>query len=230
MVSQAEAAGVPVLLADPVCNLKDCPPFKVEIDTRLPESDRELVQNLLDALSAQPAPGRPPIDMLNTVLQLDRRHAGAWFLLGQAHLAALDYPSAREALVQAKDQDICPLRIIEPLREAIVDVGRTSGAAVVRVREEFERRSPHGILGDELLLDHVHPTISGHQIIAELILDSMVRGEWVTLSSGWKERQQQLYREHFAMLDTPYFARGQEHLEGLRKWTQGRVTQLRGEK
>jgi hypothetical protein len=227
MVEQSLAAGVPVMLVDPVSNLKDCPPFKVEVDPKLTESQRERVRQLLELAVAENVATEESIDHLQETLHLDPRHAGAWYLVGQAYLAAGDDVQAKLAFVRAKDEDVCPLRAIERFREIIDEAGRTTHSPVVRARDLFEKHSPHGIPGDELLLDHVHPTISGQQMIAELLLDSMVQRGLVRLPNGWKEQQQKLYSEHFAKLDTPYFARGQEHLEGLRKWAQGRVTKLR---
>ena len=37
---------------------------------------------------------------------------------------------------------------------------------MVNTEEEFNRKSPFGIPGRELLLEHVHPTIEGHRVIA----------------------------------------------------------------
>jgi hypothetical protein len=228
MVGQAQASGVPVLLVDPVCNLKDCPPFKTELDHGLSELERQRVQSELATLSQQTLTPEQSMETLQAVLQLTPRHAGAWFLLGQAHLAAGDTQVASNAFVRAKEEDICPLRIIEPIRDAIAEVGAATASPVIPVRRHFEEHSPQGIPGDELLLDHVHPSITGHQMVAELLLESMARQNWLTFASGWKERQKQRYQEHLATLDTPYYARGQEHLDGLRKWTQGRVMKLRG--
>ncbi len=40
---------------------------------------------------------------------------------------------------------------------------------------------------------------------------------------GWEVRRSGLYREHLETLDAPYYARGQERLEGQQEWTQGRA-------
>ena len=39
------------------------------------------------------------------------------------------------------------------------------------LRKEFNRKSPFGIPGRELLLEHVHPTIEGHRVIANCFLE-----------------------------------------------------------
>ena len=42
---------------------------------------------------------------------------------------------------------------------------------LVNTEEEFNRKSPFGIPGRELLLEHVHPTIEGHRVIANCFLE-----------------------------------------------------------
>lgn len=227
MVHDAEIAGVPVLLADPVCNLKDCAPFKVEAGPGISSHDESRFEQLLESAHAQGVTTDQAVEQLREAVALDPRHAGAWFVLGQALLQAGQVSEARNAFVRAKDEDVCPLRIIEPLREVLVEISRQSGRPLIPVREHFQDKSPHRIPGDELLLDHVHPSITGHQMIAELILDAMTDLRLVQPIADWRSRQQPLYRAHLATLDTPYYARGKEHLEGLRKWAQGRVSKLR---
>jgi hypothetical protein len=39
----------------------------------------------------------------------------------------------------------------------------------------ISERSPEGITGEELFLDHVHPTIEGHKILALEILDEVIK-------------------------------------------------------
>jgi hypothetical protein len=226
MLQDARSANVPVLLVDPVSNIKDCPPFKVEVDAKLSSSDRErLIELQSEAEQAVDLADR--IQSFEKAREIDPGHAGVQYLLGHAYLEADREADARQALFKAKDDDVCPLRLTEPLRDVIYSVGQVANAPIVPVLKEFERRSPHGIPGDEMLLDHVHPTISGHQVIADLLLVAMEEQGWLKPGEGWKVRQRQTYQSHLATLDAPYYARGKEHLAGLRRWTQGRVNKLR---
>lgn len=226
MVQEARGVGVPVLIVDPVCNLKDCAPFKVESDKSLNAQKKLRFQVLLER-AEQSNSTEEKLEALDEALAIDPRHAGAWFLLGQAYLVANRDGEAWDAFVRAKDEDLCPLRMIEPMREIIYACAQSKGVPVIGAMGLFQDKSPHGIPGDELMLDHVHPTITGHQMIADLIFDELARQGVVTPGENWKELQQEQYRDHLATLDTPYYARGQEHLDGLRKWAQGRVKKLR---
>jgi hypothetical protein len=227
LLAQAQTAEVPVLLVDPVSNIKDCPPFKIEFDPHMSEANRQRLSELLAQCEDSKLEQSRRTELLQEALALDDRHAGVLYQLGQAYLAAGLNEDARQALLRAKDEDVCPLRMTEPLREVLYALGRDANTPIVPVMTSFSERSPHGIPGDEWLLDHVHPTITGHQLIADLLLDSMSLQGWVKPVANWESTRQQLYRQHLATLDAPYYARGQEHLEGLRRWAKGRVTKLR---
>ena len=138
-------------------------------------------------------------------------------------LTARRISEAKNAFVRAKDEDVCPLRILESMHQAIVRVAAASGTPLIDVRRLFESLSPDGIPGKELMLDHVHPSIRGHQLVADALLQEMVRLAMIRPQVGWEVRRNDLYREHLEALDASYFARGRARLEGQQKWTQGRA-------
>ena len=64
-------------------------------------------------------------------------------------------------------------------------------------------------------------------MIAEMLVGELERGKHIEPRDDWKSTRGDLYRRHLGSLDAAYFARGKEKLEGLRRWTQGRVNKLR---
>ncbi len=91
--------------------------------------------------------------------------------------AAGDYAQARSGYWDAIDQEprepdptmgqMAFLRARRPQNEAVRRVARSTGALLVDAVAEFDRRSPHGITGSELIIDGQHPTMEGHRILAE---------------------------------------------------------------
>lgn len=221
MVEACQRAGVPVFLVDPVANVKDCPPFKTELAPGLSTAHRSEFEGLLAAAAKLPERAEDRQALLESALRIDARHAGALFLLGRSQLAQGNQ-EAWDTLVRAKDEDVCPLRLTEPLRQALRGVAEELGVPLVPGWREFCERSPAGIPGDEMLLDHVHPTISGQQILADLIFHEFQRRLPLAVVVDFESRRETFYREHLASLDAPYFARGQEHLQGLRRWAAGK--------
>jgi tetratricopeptide (TPR) repeat protein len=53
------------------------------------------------------------------------------------------------------------------------------------VDEETLQRTGQPIPGEELFLDHVHPTIEGHRILALALLDGMARQGWADPAGNW---------------------------------------------
>ena len=111
---------------------------------------------------------------------------------------------------------------------ALSEVAATQNVPVVDVRRLIEKQTPDGIPGAEWLMDHVHPTITGHQAIAQALLEQLVQMDVVQPRAAWDGYRQEAYRNHVANLDTPYFVRGKERLEGQRLWTTGRARKLYG--
>lgn len=88
-----------------------------------------------------------------------------------------EHDAAANEFRTAIDEDVCPLRAITEITQAIRDVGRQSSLGVVDfedlLRREGIRRNGHPCLGDEFFLDHVHPNVEVHGWLATWILDHL---------------------------------------------------------
>ena len=112
------------------------------------------------------------------------------------------------------------------MNDIIFAVAKQSRATLVDVREMFEREEKDGIPGDQTLIDHVHPRIEGHQLIARALLEAMVNLQMVSPQPAWEAKQKELYVERFQTLEPSYFPQSVARLEGLRRWAQGRVARV----
>jgi tetratricopeptide (TPR) repeat protein len=230
MVSLGREADVPVWLADPVCNLRDCPPFKSQHRDGLgPEQLRQWEALRRKASEFYKTDMRMATECLQQALRLDDQFAGLHYDLAKCYETLGLTAKAREAYLRAKELDVCPLRILEGMNQAIHDISRRTGATLIPVRADFCQRDRYGIPGAYLLVDHVHPSVPGHQLIAALILDQMMAQGLVHPSAGWEERRDALYRAHTESLDDWYYLEGERRLQALRAWAAGRATLARPE-
>ena len=230
IVAATLAAGVELVLIDPVSNLRHCPPFKVEPDPTLSTRDRDRLQELLvKAKSLSVAQAHDRLTILDEALSLDPGHAGALFSRAASLDALGRFDAARDAYIVAKDADVCPLRMLEPMHQILARTADRAGVPLVDARGAFRAAAAHGIIGDDLLIDHVHPTIAGHQRIAALVFDELERLGWVRRSGGYDDRRQHAYAGHLASLNPAYHQQGQARLMRLRRWTQGRAERIRGD-
>ena len=230
MLQSARRAGVPVLLVNPVSNLRDCPPFKSQHRAGLTKLQADQFDRWLAAgrrlLESDP---RRALPLIQQAVELDDQYAEAWFLLGQCRDRLRADSQALEAYRRAQELDICPLRMLDSMRDALWRIAAEFRTPVVDVQAEFERRCPEGIVGEYLMLDHVHPSIRGHQIIANLLTDAMIQIGRVVPQDGWKRIRDQHYRRYLMSLENLYFVEGEKRLETLRHWTAGRATREKGD-
>ena len=134
---------------------------------------------------------------------------------------------AKLAYLRAKDEDICPLRMTEKMHEAVLRVARQSNTPLIDVRAGFEKIAEHGIPGDDELIDHVHPRIPGHKMIAQQLFEFMCEQKWVRPRPNWEATRASLYKQNFVELPDSYFPESQARLEGLQGWAAGRAQKMR---
>ncbi|MEZ6138756.1 MAG: GDSL-type esterase/lipase family protein [Pirellulaceae bacterium] len=226
MVAACDSANVPLLMVNPVSNLLDCPPMKFELASSLDSEDRAEFERLWQraTIAAQPAEA---IESLRKALAIDPFHAGANYLLGRLLVQAGD-DQAKRFLIEAKDQDVCPLRATSHIQARVLQVAQDLDVALVDADRLFSELSENGIVGDRWLVDHIHPSVEGHQRLGEAIAAELIQRQVVKVGNvNWQTDRQQLYDQHLNSLNEAYYHRGQQRLEGLRLWTQGRAKKVR---
>jgi hypothetical protein len=224
MVNRARQAGVPLLLVNPVSNLRDCPPFKAEHRDGLAPEELKRWNGLRETASGQFENNMlRAVGLLEQARAIDDQHAGIHYELGKCYeaLGALD--RARQSYLLAKELDICPLRILEPMNKALLQVAGRTGTPVVDFKAMIERHSSGRIPGNDWLLDHVHPSMQGHQLIAGALAEEMVRRGILVPRPGWARERERLYSQHYGALGDLYFATGMQRLENVRQWARGRI-------
>lgn len=224
MVAVARAADVPVILVLPPSNLSDSPPFKSQHRDGLSAAELERWQGLV-AESAEYVPDDldSAIGLLLSAMEIDDQYALLHFQLANCYEAEGKLGSAYRHYELARELDICPLRTVGPIEAAIRKTAARTGVPLVDAHELLQSKCPSGILGERFLVDHVHPSIEGHQLIAEALFGQIARLGWVRQSEGWRQRRDALYAEQLESLDDIYYARGRQRLDNLRAWSKGRA-------
>ena len=231
MLAAAQSADVPLVLCNPVSNLRDASPFKSENRSDLTASELARFNEGWSAVLSNPDLDlEQQREQLQALVKLDWRHAGLQYRLGQVCQMLGDFKQAKKHLIAAKEQDVCPLRIVEPMYAAIDRAKDDFEVSLVDVKAFFESKATDGIPGRRFLVDHVHPSIAGHQLIAALLIEEMASKNMVQISDGFEETKQVAYERHLESLSHLYFQLGKDRLAGLKRWAEGKVAKQRDER
>ncbi|WP_162997055.1 GDSL-type esterase/lipase family protein [Mucilaginibacter kameinonensis] len=84
------------------------------------------------------------------------------------------YRQAKQEFVRAKELDLLRFRAPEAMNDIITGMAKQFGNVhLVNARAVFEQHSPKGILGNETLLEHVHPNLYGYALLSEAFYQSL---------------------------------------------------------
>ncbi len=175
LADRAAAAGVPVLAGTLVSNLRDF--FPLVSDCGPTAGMTADTWGLTDT---------------EAVLRDHPECAAAYFVRGQIHERHGRYREARQAFIMARDLDRLPFRAPSVLNRQIHDLGRRPGVTVSRLDSAFAAAAEHGIPGNDLFTEYLHPTVAGHFLMAKTLVDDLVAGG---LTTAWGRRRPGLVRD-----------------------------------
>ncbi|WP_161964508.1 hypothetical protein [Mucilaginibacter endophyticus] len=106
----------------------------------------------------------------------DTSDTSANMLYAQANdsYQAAKYQQAKQEFIRAKELDLLRFRAPEAMNGIIIGLAKQfSNIHLVNARAVFEQHSPNGILGNETLLEHVHPNLYGYALLSEAFYQSL---------------------------------------------------------
>lgn len=95
-----------------------------------------------------------------------------------------NFEEAKKLFVKAKDYDLLRFRAPEVFNAEIENLAKSyDHVRVVDTKSLFERESPNGIIGNETLLEHVHPNLFGYALMSDAFFTKMkelkmIRSDW----------------------------------------------------
>jgi len=120
-------------------------------------------------------------------LALDDQHAGLHYATARC-LARLErYDEARTQFRLASDLDRMPHGAPSRFNEVLREVATARGTLFVDAAATLEQASPHGLVGDALFVDLVHPNLEANLLIAAAIAGEL-RAQGVPLpTDAWRD-------------------------------------------
>ena len=122
---------------------------------------------------------------------------------GQQAMAAGEYVAARQYLAKAKDLDPLRFRAPEDINAIIRKLSRQPGVVLVDTLSVMESRTQSNIVGNSLMLEHLHPNLPGYFLIADSFYDALLNNQLasnpqpVTTAEAWRNRPVTTAEEYY---------------------------------
>ena len=172
VLEQYAFADIPVLIGTVASNEKDQTPFVSKLEPGTNEAVwRRLYQSAVTALANRDT--SLALDNLAEAIAMDSVSALSYYARGQILLEMGRNLEARQAFERAKDRDQLRFRAPEEINEQIRELANRHGAIVVDVRKALREHTLDGIIGHELMLEHLHPNVEGYFITADAFYKAM---------------------------------------------------------
>jgi Tfp pilus assembly protein PilF len=190
IIGRFAQAGVPVFIGTLASNERDQAPF----ETLLAEStDGVAWRAQVTAARVALRAGEPAraMGLAREALARDDSGADAHYVLAQALDALGRYTQARAAYIEARDRDALRFRAPSDMNEVIRSLARDPDVHLVDVEQSLASRARNGIIGSDLMLEHLHPNVTGYFALASAFyepLRALAGAGSVDESTAWKER------------------------------------------
>ncbi len=193
IIATARAVGAKVLLITPSANRKDFSPFKSEFLDEL-NDDQQLAwfDQLAQASELEVAGDiERALACLQAAELIDGGRADLHFQLGRLQFLQGEYSQAQEAFERALEYDVCSLRAITEIRTSIEHEAIALRVPLIDfdgiLKNDCVRNFGHSALGNEYFLDHVHPNVATHRLLAVAIVEALIQTKTVSPNQQWRE-------------------------------------------
>ena len=164
---------IPVFISNLVSNEKDLPPFiSEEVDSiRFPAFKTNYDHGLGALRAGDSAAAFTAFDKAWAIFP---SHAGCAYYLGRIAYGKGDYAEAKTWFSKARELDELRFRAPDELNGLIGQWCRAyDNVHLVDAVSAFETASGNGIIGNGLILEHVHPNLQGYALLSDVFYTAM---------------------------------------------------------
>jgi tetratricopeptide (TPR) repeat protein len=168
-VAAARSSGARVLVSTIATNVKDCAPFASMHREGLGPQDLRSWTALLEQGSNFEG-ARSYAEASNAyeaATKIDDQYAELEFRMARTLWMEGDYAGAKRHFQRARDLDTLRFRADGKINDINRSVGSSApGAELVDAEDVFSKQSPNGVIGSDLVYEHVHMTPLGNYLLA----------------------------------------------------------------
>ena len=130
--------------------------------------------------------GLPPFISID---RFESESADAAYELANDILESGHKEDALKLFYRAKDLDALRFRAPSDINKVIYRLAKEFGYPTINADSTFNSLSEDGIVGNNLMTDHLHPTLEGYQIVGKLFFDKMLSEKYLPMTSKVAERR-----------------------------------------
>jgi tetratricopeptide (TPR) repeat protein/Fe-S cluster assembly iron-binding protein IscA len=193
ILTKYKSAKIPVLISTIASNLRDHPPFS---SVTTSDTDRLVLINIHKSIKSGSSftEQQTEITRLSKTASLNN-NAYIYFQLAEILDIAGRHKQAKIFYVAAKEHDLLRFRATDDINKIISNLAKEHKAVLVDYESNLSKSSPNGIVGNNFMLEHLHPNLQGYFILADSFYRKLkseeLFGDWngaITTSQAWKER------------------------------------------
>lgn len=173
LLTKYRRASVPVIVGALASNERDLPPF---VGDASESGDAQRFEDLLaDGIAALDSGALDAAERhIDAAIAVDCNAADAWFARGRLLTIRDEHATARRAFLAAKDRDRLRFRAPEDFNAIVRELAGRLGARVADVQAALAGAAGDGIIGNEVMLEHVHPNLEGYFLLADAYFDALL--------------------------------------------------------
>lgn len=190
---------IPVLVSELASNVRDQAPFesvfKDGVDRQAWNRHYQQAKRFLDQEMFTQA-----LSSFRQAAELDDGVAFLHYQMARCLESLGKFDQAKESYYRAKDLDALRFRASEEFNQTIREVADKWQVPVIKMKAIFEARSPHSLIGHNLMVEHLHPNLDGYFLMAKSFYEAMEKNGFLPARlDSTKKRTEAEYRQMLAL-------------------------------
>ena len=164
---------IPVLVGTLVSNIGDHEPFQSVFSEATADTTQWKKLFLEGNTEETKSNFEKALKLYQETALVDSMPAILAYSMGTCYQNLGDMQRATHFYQRARDLDALRFRASTEFNKIIRDVCQKKQVPVAEIEELFKKNSPHGLVGKDLVLEHLHPTLRGYSLMAEAFYKEM---------------------------------------------------------
>jgi tetratricopeptide (TPR) repeat protein len=187
IIAVAQDHHIPVLFSTLTSNIRDQNPLQSSFSPGTSTATQATWNELYQEGRAQEHNYNfeKAITSYTAAIALDSMQADAYFRLGKCYDTLGTYSEAKISYQKARDLDALRFRASGEFNTIIRNTCKELGVPIADADSTFDNASPHGIVGANLMLEHLHPNFDGYYLLSKTFFQTIVQSNMLTERSEY---------------------------------------------